>query len=121
MRTGCTHTYMPHTHRIVLSHTRKTAHICREHICIHAPRTHITYICIGWRRLIGSPELHIIFHKRATKYRSLLRKMTYKKNAYMSHTYALMHHVFMIYASDSLYETYMHFFYRSFYAKVTYI
>ena len=32
----------------------------------------------GWRRLIGSPKLHIIFHKRATKYRSLLRKMTYK-------------------------------------------
>jgi len=28
--------------------------------------------------LIGSPKLQIIFHKRATKYRSLLRKMTYK-------------------------------------------
>ena len=33
---------------------------------------------IGWRRLIGSPKLQIIFHKRATKYRALLRKMTYK-------------------------------------------
>jgi len=32
----------------------------------------------GWRRLIGSRKLQIIFHKRATKYRSLLRKMTYK-------------------------------------------
>ena len=32
----------------------------------------------GWRRPIGSPKLQIIFHKRATKYRSLLRKMTYK-------------------------------------------
>jgi len=32
----------------------------------------------GWRRLIGSPKLQIIFHKRATKYRSLSRKMTYK-------------------------------------------
>ena len=32
----------------------------------------------GWPRLIGSPKLHIIFHKRATKYRALLRKMTYK-------------------------------------------
>jgi len=32
----------------------------------------------GWRRLIGSPKLQIIFHKRATKHRSLLRKMTYK-------------------------------------------
>jgi len=31
----------------------------------------------GWRRLIGSPKLQIIFHKRATKCRALLRKMTY--------------------------------------------
>ena len=39
----------------------------------------------GWRRLIGSPKLQIIFHKRATKYRSLLRKMTYKdKGSYDS-------------------------------------
>mmetsp|Transcript_2395 Transcript_2395/g.3367 ORF Transcript_2395/g.3367 Transcript_2395/m.3367 type:complete len:99 (-) Transcript_2395:4157-4453(-) len=30
------------------------------------------------RRLIGSPKLQIIFHKRATTYRSLLREMTYK-------------------------------------------
>ena len=32
----------------------------------------------GCRRLIGSPKLQIIFHERATKYRSLLHKMTYK-------------------------------------------
>jgi len=32
----------------------------------------------GWRRLIGSPKLQINFHKRATKYMSLLRKITYK-------------------------------------------
>jgi len=32
----------------------------------------------GWRRLIGSPKLQIIFHKRASKYRLLLRKTTYK-------------------------------------------
>ena len=39
----------------------------------------------GWRRLIGFPELQIIFHKRATRYRSLLRKMTYKdKGSYES-------------------------------------
>jgi len=35
----------------------------------------------GWRRLIGSPKLQIIFHKRATKYRALLLKMTYKDKA----------------------------------------
>ena len=38
-----------------------------------------------WRRLIGSPKLQIIFHKRATKYGSLLLKMTYKdKGSYES-------------------------------------
>ena len=42
-------------------------------------------VATGWRRLIGSPKLQIIFHKRATKYRSLLRKMTYKdKGSYES-------------------------------------
>ena len=39
----------------------------------------------GWRRHIGSPKLQIIFHKRATKYRSLLQKMTCKdKGSYES-------------------------------------
>jgi len=39
----------------------------------------------GWRRLTGSLELQIIFHKRATKYKSLLRKMTHKdKGSYES-------------------------------------
>ena len=31
----------------------------------------------GWRRLIGCLKLHVIFRKRATSYRALLRKMTY--------------------------------------------
>jgi len=39
----------------------------------------------GWRRLIGYPKLQVIFHKRATKYRSLLRKMIYQdKGSYES-------------------------------------
>ena len=39
----------------------------------------------GWRRLKGSPKLQINFHKRAIKYRSLLRKMTNKdKGSYES-------------------------------------
>jgi len=39
----------------------------------------------GWRRLIGSPKLQIIFHKRATRYRALLRKMTCRdKGSYES-------------------------------------
>ena len=35
----------------------------------------------GWRRFIGSPKLHVIFHKRATTDRALLRKMTYEDKA----------------------------------------
>jgi len=52
----------------------------------------------GWRRLIGSPKLRIIFHKRATKYSSLWRKMTYKdKGSYESlppctHTHRVCFH-----------------------------
>jgi len=49
------------------------------HMCIYV------YIDTGWRRLIGSRKVQIIFHKRATKYKSLLRKMTYKdKGSYES-------------------------------------
>jgi len=47
-------------------------HAAYPHINIYAR----TYIRTGWRRLIESPKLQIIFHKRATEYRSLLRKMT---------------------------------------------
>jgi len=48
------------------------------HICCRIEMSNNLYT--GWRRLIGSPRLQIIFHKRATKYTSLLRKMTYTDN-----------------------------------------
>ena len=49
------------------------------HICI------MTQEPTGWRRLIGSSKLQIIFHKRATRYRALLVKMTSKdKGSYES-------------------------------------
>jgi len=35
----------------------------------------------GWRRLIGCLKLQVIFRKRATNYRALLRKMTYEDKA----------------------------------------
>ena len=35
----------------------------------------------GWRRTTACLELHVIFHKRATNYRALLRKMTCKDKA----------------------------------------
>jgi len=71
-------------------------YVCLSHICIEMESTkestfennlhvYIMRTSTGWRRLIGSPKLQIIFHKRATKYRSLLRKMTYEdKGSYES-------------------------------------
>ena len=60
------------------------AHLCGcvcmwvEVCCEHSYAT-------GWRRLIRSPKLQIIFHKRATKYRSLWQKMIYTdKGSYES-------------------------------------
>jgi len=54
-------------------------HIYRGCLCI------CESVHTGWRRLIGSPGLQIIFHKRATKYRALLRKMSHKdKGSYES-------------------------------------
>ena len=41
-------------------------------------KKYMSNMVTGWRRLIGSPKLQIIFHNRATKYKSLLRKMTYE-------------------------------------------
>ena len=53
--------------------------------CSVLHRVFVKHTATGWRRFIGSPKLQIICHKRATKYRSLLRKMTYKdKGSYES-------------------------------------
>jgi len=58
-----------------------TQAICTHIICAFSR----VYTHTGWPRLIGSPKLQIIFHKKATKYRPLLRKMTYKdKGSYES-------------------------------------
>jgi len=35
-----------------------------------------------WRRCIGCLKLQVIFRKRATNFRDLLRKMTYKDKAF---------------------------------------
>ena len=36
----------------------------------------------GWQRPIGCLKLQVIFRKRATNYRALLRKITYKDKAF---------------------------------------
>jgi len=45
----------------------------------HVAGAHVTNK--GWRRPIGGLKLQVIFHKRATNYRALLRTMTYKDKA----------------------------------------
>jgi len=65
-----------------LSHTQTHTH---THTTSTDKAFHITQLFTGWRRLIGSPKLQFILHKIATKYRSLLQKMTYKdKGSYQS-------------------------------------
>jgi len=49
----------------------------RLHIRI---RVHV-HMHTGWRRPIGCLKLQVIFRKRATNYRALLRNMTYKDKA----------------------------------------
>ena len=74
----CTHICIYiHEYLYTYVYTHSYLHI---YLCIYIPLpncyTRVKHT--GWRRFIGSPKLQIIFHKRATKYRSLLRKMTYK-------------------------------------------
>ena len=45
--------------------------------------------------MIGSPKLQIIFHKRATTYRALLRKMTYKDKGSYESSPPCMTHMFV--------------------------
>jgi len=57
--------------------------LCRGRIwltsrCVWSTHGSWRLVYTGWRRLIGSPKLQIIVHKRAIKYKSLLREMTYK-------------------------------------------
>jgi len=50
----------------------------RKTLRLAQKRSVLLSLATGWWSLIGSTKSQIIFHKRATKYRSLLRKMTYK-------------------------------------------
>jgi len=63
----------------------------RKHTCIYISLTDdkdisLSKMCrgalgTGWRRLIGCRKLQVIFCKRATNYRALLRKMPYENKA----------------------------------------
>ena len=81
------HAQMSHvTHERVMSHINACHSLDTSYVMrLFQMWRKAGHTCTGWQRPIGSPKLQIIFHKRATKYRSLLRKMTYKdKGSYES-------------------------------------
>jgi len=68
-----THSYVCHDSQVDLSSQLDKSSY--QHKC----RTLFSILkTTGWRRLIGSPKLQIIFHKRATKYRSFCGKWPIK-------------------------------------------
>ena len=70
---------------IARSYVPRDSFICVTWLILSYSSTLHSDLATGSRRLIGSPKLQIIFHKRAIKYRSPLRKMTYKdKGSYES-------------------------------------
>jgi len=73
--------------------------LCRDSQIFSHESLHVRERCslhelhyTGWRRLIGCLQLQVILHKRATNYRALLQKMTYKdKTSYESSPPCNMH------------------------------
>jgi len=65
-------------HCITLQHT--TTH-CNPLLRVLMVRCQKSALLQVWRRLIGYLKLQVIFRKRATKYRALLRKITCKDKA----------------------------------------
>jgi len=60
------------TYEWVMSRMSESCHIW---MCVSNVRA---CVCTGWRRLIGCLKLQVIFRKRGTNHRALLRKMTYE-------------------------------------------
>jgi len=53
----------------------------RENVCERDRKGESQQLNTGWRRPRGCLKLQFIFRKRATNYRALMRKMTYKDKA----------------------------------------
>ena len=82
MNESC-HTYEWVMSRVRMSHATHMNESCHTHerVLSHRPRA-----STGWQRLTVCLKLQVIFHKRATNYKALLRKMTYKDKAYYDST-----------------------------------
>ena len=72
----------------IVSHTSKrhvtfistSRHVSIRHVTTHICMSH-TRLLTGRQKFIGCPKSQVIFRERATNYRALLRKMTYKDKA----------------------------------------
>ena len=58
---------------------QKWIYLCRQKECVCDIIKSVSDT--GWRRLSAFLKVHVIFRKRATNYRALLRKMTYEDKA----------------------------------------
>jgi len=56
----------------------------------------------GWRRLIGCLKFQVIFRKKATIYRALLRKMTYEDKASMTLRHPVAHGLLRIFVAPGI-------------------
>ena len=81
-----------HVTHVILFHVHDMCHIHVTHII-----TFYVYDSTEWRRLIGCLKLQVIFRKRATNSRALLRKMTYEDKASCDSTPPCMCYMYMIY------------------------
>jgi len=59
----------------------------------------VSHIRTGWRRPIGCLRLQVIYRKRATNYRAVLRKMTCKDKASYDSTPPCISHTYQTYVS----------------------
>jgi len=75
-RHAIAHAHKSTAHKSTRAHAPKTL-ILRPHSCCSG--TH--FASTGWQRLIECLKLQVIFRKRVTNYRALLRKMTCKDKA----------------------------------------
>jgi len=90
MTRWCMISFMTRSYGLLINQLTYDSFIWLIDTQLHIRLVHMTslihsFAYTGWQRRIGSPKSQIIFHTRATKYRSLLQKMTYKdKGSYES-------------------------------------
>jgi len=64
-------------------------HMSRNHLIVTNP--YMRYACTGWRRCVGCLKGLVSFRKRATNFKALVLKMTYKDKAPYDATPPCMH------------------------------